>query len=132
MQAVLGIVFHFIGGFASGSFYLPFKKVTHWSWESYWLIGGLFSWLIVPPFAASLTVPDFTSIIYSASFSVSSMTYFMGILWGIGGLTYGLSIRYLGMSLGNSVVLGYCAAFGALLPPIYYSVYNGARKSFFP
>lgn len=128
MQAVLGIVFHFIGGFASGSFYLPFKKVQQWSWESYWLIGGLFSWLIIPPLAAVLTVPEFASIIGSTNSSVVSMTYVMGLLWGIGGLTYGLCIRYLGMSLGNSVVLGYCAAFGALIPPIYYSVYNVSGK----
>ena len=122
MQAVLGIVFHFVGGFASGSFYLPFKKVKNWSWESYWLVGGLFSWLIVPPLAAALTVPSFASVISVTPASVIGLTYFMGILWGIGGLTYGLGIRYLGMSLGNSVTLGYCAAFGALIPPIYYSL----------
>lgn len=122
MQAVLGIVFHFIGGFASGSFYLPFKKVKNWSWESYWLVGGLFSWFIVPPLAATLTVPTFVSVISVTPVSVIGLTYFMGILWGIGGLTYGLGIRYLGMSLGNSVTLGYCAAFGALIPPIYYSL----------
>ena len=122
MQAALGIIFHFIGGFASGSFYLPFKKVKSWSWESYWLVGGLFSWLIVPPLAAILTVPSFVSVISVTPGSVIGLTYFMGILWGIGGLTYGLGIRYLGMSLGNSVTLGYCAAFGALIPPIYYSL----------
>lgn len=128
MQAVLGILFHFIGGFASGSFYLPFKKVKQWSWESYWLVGGLFSWLIVPPIAAALTVPSFASVIQQAEMPVISVTYLMGILWGIGGLTYGLGIRYLGMSLGNSVTLGYCAAFGALIPPIYYSVAGVADK----
>jgi L-rhamnose-H+ transport protein len=122
MHAVLGIVFHFIGGFASASFYLPFKKVRNWSWESYWLVGGLFSWLIVPPLAAALTVPAFASVISATSIPVISLTYLMGILWGIGGLTYGLGIRYLGMSLGNSVTLGYCAAFGALIPPLYYAV----------
>src|SRR5688572_12717912 len=122
MQAVLGIVFHFIGGFASGSFYLPFKKVRNWSWESYWLVGGIFSWLIVPPLAAALTVPAFASVISITPPSVIGLTYLMGILWGVGGLTYGLGIRYLGMSLGNSVTLGYCAAFGALIPPIYYSI----------
>jgi L-rhamnose-H+ transport protein len=122
MQAALGIVFHFIGGFASGSFYLPFKKVKQWSWESYWLVGGLFSWLIVPPLAAALTVPAFASVIAATPSSVLALTYLMGVLWGIGGLTYGLGIRYLGMSLGNSVTLGYCAAFGALIPSIYYSI----------
>lgn len=128
MQAVLGIIFHFIGGFASGSFYIPYKKVRKWSWESYWLVGGIFSWLIVPPLAAFLTTNDFETIIANSSPTTLWLTYFMGVLWGIGGLTYGLGIRYLGMSLGNSVTLGYCAAFGALIPAFYYTYYPEPGK----
>ena len=121
MQVILGIVFHFIGGFASGSFYMPFKKVRGWAWESYWIIGGLFSWLIVPPLAAWFTIPGFAEIINATSPSTIFYTMMFGILWGVGGLTYGLGVRYLGMSLGNSVVLGFCSAFGALVPSIYYN-----------
>ena len=110
MQVLLGIIFHFIGGFASGSFYMPYKKVRGWAWESYWIIGGLFSWLIVPPLAAWLTVPGFADIIRHTPASVIGYTIFFGLLWGVGGLTYGLGVRYLGMSLGNSVVLGFCSA----------------------
>ncbi len=128
MQAILGVIFHFIGGFASGSFYLPYKKVKKWSWESYWLIGGLFSWLIVPPLAAYLTLPGFSKIIGNTDSSVLTITSSMGLLWGIGGLTYGLGVRYLGMSLGNSIVLGFCSAFGALVPAIYFSFYPAAGK----
>ena len=128
MNAILGVVFHFLGGFASGSFYMAFKKVRKWAWESYWLIGGLFSWLIVPPLAAFLTLPGFTDIIGRTHSAVFSWTYIMGVLWGIGGLTYGLGIRYLGMSLGNSVILGYCAAFGSLIPPIFYNYYPQSGK----
>lgn len=123
MSAILGVIFHFLGGFASGSFYMGFKKVRDWAWESYWLVGGLFSWLIIPPLAAFLTLPSFSDIIAQANASVIGWTYLMGLLWGIGGLTYGLGIRYLGMSLGNSVILGYCAAFGSLIPPIFYNYY---------
>jgi L-rhamnose-H+ transport protein len=121
MGIILGVLFHFLGGFASGSFYMAFKKVKGWAWESYWLIGGLFSWLIVPPIAAALTLPGFSEIISNTDSSTIMWTYTMGVLWGIGGLTYGLGIRYLGMSLGNSVILGYCAAFGSMIPPIYYN-----------
>ncbi len=121
MQVVLGIIFHFTGGFASGSFYMPFKRVRGWSWESYWIIGGLFSWLIVPPIAAWLTLPGFSEIIRAASSDTLRYTFIFGVLWGIGGLTYGLGVRYLGMSLGNSVVLGFCSAFGALVPSVYYN-----------
>jgi len=122
MNALLGVIFHSIGGFASGSFYMPFNKVKGWAWESYWIIGGLFSWLIVPPLAAYLTIPNFAGIIAGSSSQILSITFLMGLLWGIGGLTYGLGVRYLGMSLGNSVVLGFCAAFGAIVPSIYYSI----------
>ncbi|MES2796255.1 MAG: L-rhamnose/proton symporter RhaT, partial [Bacteroidota bacterium] len=121
MQAILGVIFHFIGGAASGSFYIPYKKVKGWAWESYWIVGGLFSWLIVPPVAAYLTVPGFAEIIKNTGSNVLYITYLMGLLWGIGGLTYGLGVRYLGMSLGNSVILGFCSAFGALVPAIYYN-----------
>lgn len=122
MQIILGVIFHFIGGFASGSFYMPFKKVKGWRWESYWIIGGLFSWLIVPPLAAWLTLPGFSDIISNASPSTIGFTILFGVLWGIGGLTYGLGVRYLGMSLGNSVILGFCSAFGAIVPSIYYAI----------
>jgi L-rhamnose-H+ transport protein len=120
MQAILGVIFHFLGGFASGSFYMPYKRVKGWSWESFWIVGGLFSWLIVPPLAAYLTIPGFTEIIRNAPGSVLGTTYLMGLLWGIGGLTYGLGVRFLGVSLGSSIILGLCSVFGALIPAIYY------------
>ena len=120
MQAILGIIFHFIGGFASGSFYMPYKKVKGWSWESFWIVGGLFSWLIVPPLAAYLTIPAFMDIIKASSSTVLVSTFVMGLLWGIGGLTYGLGVRYLGVSLGSSIILGLCSFFGALVPAVYY------------
>ena len=123
MQALLGILFHSIGGFSSGSFYMPYKKVKDWAWESYWIVGGFFSWLIVPPIAAYLTIPNFVEIIESATPTIKTFTYSMGLIWGIGGLTYGLGVRYLGMSLGNSITLGFCSAFGALVPSIYYNFY---------
>jgi L-rhamnose-H+ transport protein len=120
MGVILGVVFHFIGGFASGSFYMPYKKVKGWSWESFWIVGGLFSWLIVPPLAAYLTIPGFMDIIKSSSSTVIGSTFLMGLLWGIGGLTYGLGVRYLGVSLGSSIILGLCSVFGALVPAVYY------------
>ncbi len=128
MQILLGIIFHFIGGFASGSFYVPFRRVKMWSWESAWIVGGVFSWLIVPFLAATLTVPDFMEIIKSTPSPTLFWTYFFGLLWGIGGLTFGLAMRYLGMSLGMSVALGYCSAFGALVPSIYYGINPTAGK----
>lgn len=122
MQAILGVLFHSIGGIAAGSFYMPYDKVKGWAWESYWIVGGTFSWLIIPHLAAWLTVPGFMDIIAASSNDILIFTFLMGLLWGVGGLSYGLGIRHLGMSLGNSVVLGFCAAFGALVPSIYYNL----------
>lgn len=129
MQVLLGILYHTIGGVSSGSFYMPYKKVKGWAWEVFWLFGGLFSWLFVPFIAAWITVPAFSAIIGATSSGVKQFTFLMGLLWGIGGLTYGLGVRYLGMSLGNSVVLGFCSAFGALVPSIYYALYPTLGKT---
>ena len=115
----LGVLLHAVGGFAAGSFYIPFKKVRNWAWESYWLAGGVFSWIIAPWFVALLVVPGLFSVIAEAPASRIFWTYFFGILWGIGGLTFGLSMRYLGMSLGYAIALGFCAAFGTIIPPIF-------------
>jgi L-rhamnose-H+ transport protein len=131
MQIIFGVIFHFIGGFASGSFYIPYKKVKGWAWESYWIVGGIFSWFIVPPLAAYLTIPGFAEIISHTNVSILGLTYFFGILWGIGGLTYGLGVRYLGVSLGSSIILGLSSVFGALLPSIYYDFYPKAGKDSF-
>ncbi len=120
MGVLAGVIYHFLGGFASGSFYIPYKKVKGWAWESYWIVGGLFSWLIVPPIAAYLTIPNFAEIISSTGGPILGYTFLFGVLWGIGGLTYGLGVRYLGVSLGSSVILGLCSVFGSIIPSIYY------------
>ncbi|MFT3981937.1 MAG: L-rhamnose/proton symporter RhaT [Ferruginibacter sp.] len=128
MGIILGVLFHFAGGFASGSFYTPYKKVKGWSWETFWIVGGIFSWVIAPLVAAYLTIPNFKEIISSTDGSVLKWTYIMGVLWGIGGFTYGLGVRYLGVALGSSIILGLCSVFGAIIPSIYYHYYPQTGK----
>ncbi len=115
----LGVLFHWLGGLASGSFYVPYKGVKHWAWETYWLAGGFFSWLIAPWILASFLTKDLFAVLREAPSSALFWAFFFGLLWGIGGLTFGLTMRYLGLSLGMAVVLGLCAAFGTLMPPIF-------------
>ncbi len=115
----LGVVFHWLGGLASGSFYVPYKAVRKWAWEVYWLVGGFFSWIICPSLLATVMTNDVPGVLSQQSLSTLWWTYFFGAMWGFGGLTFGLTMRYLGMSLGMGVALGYCAAFGTLLPPIF-------------
>ncbi|HEY3761726.1 MAG TPA: L-rhamnose/proton symporter RhaT [Verrucomicrobiae bacterium] len=115
----LGVILHWCGGLASGSFYVPYKGVKKWSWETYWLVGGIFSWIICPWIAAYFMTNDLFGVLKQQSAGTLAWTYFFGMLWGFGGLTYGLTMRYLGLSLGTGVALGYCAAFGTLVPPIF-------------
>jgi L-rhamnose-H+ transport protein len=119
MSAVLGIFFHALGGFAAGSFYIPMKLLKKWSWESGWLILGLAAWIIAPWVAGWLTIPDLWETLTESPGSSLFWSYFFGLLWGIGGLTFGLTMRYLGLSLGMALALGLTAAFGTLIPPIY-------------
>src|SRR5579872_1180331 len=119
----LGVVFHWLGGLASGSFYVPYRGVKSWAWETYWLVGGFFSWIIVPWLLALVMTRELLQVLHQAPSSVIFWTYFFGVLWGLGGLTFGLTMRYLGMSLGMAVALGYTAAFGTLMPPIFRGVF---------
>ncbi|AWI08658.1 L-rhamnose/proton symporter RhaT [Ereboglobus luteus] len=121
---ILGVVFHWLGGLASGSFYVPYKGVKKWAWEVYWLVGGVFSWIVCPAFFAWLITKDHNAfgilreIWQNEGIAPFVWPYVFGMMWGCGGLTFGLTMRYLGMSLGMGVALGYCTVFGTLLPPL--------------
>jgi L-rhamnose-H+ transport protein len=115
----LGVFFHWLGGLASGSFYVPYRGVKHWAWETYWLVGGFFSWIIAPWFFALVMTKDLLRVLHESPASSLIWACLFGLLWGLGGLTFGLTMRYLGMSLGMAVALGYTAAFGTLMPPIF-------------
>ncbi|HEY2827146.1 MAG TPA: L-rhamnose/proton symporter RhaT [Pirellulales bacterium] len=123
MNPFLGVIFHWLGGLASGSFYVPFRAVKNWSWETYWLVGGVFSWVICPLLLALCLTNNTFGVLQQQSADTLRWTYFFGLLWGFGGLTFGLTMRYLGMSLGMGIALGYCAAFGTLLPPIFKTIW---------
>jgi len=115
----LGVTFHAIGGLAAASFYLPYRRVSRWPWETFWLVGGIFSWLIAPLVGAALLSPHVLEVLRDAPIKSVLYTYGLGVLWGIGGLTFGLSMRYLGIALGYAVALGMCALFGTIIPPIF-------------
>jgi len=116
----LGVLFHWIGGLCSASNFIPFRGIKRWSWEIYWIIQGVAAWLIAPPLIAFLFVPHLGSILHAAPSEAIGYAVLWGILWGVGGLTFGLAIRYLGLGLGYAIALGFCTAFGTLIPPIFH------------
>jgi L-rhamnose-H+ transport protein len=120
MNPFAGILLIALGSIGAASFYVPFKKVRVWAWESYWLSQGVAAWLIAPILFAWIFVPhgELGKILSEAPLSSKLAAMFFGALWGFGGLTFGLSIRYLGVALGQSIALGLCAAFGTLIPPV--------------
>ena len=120
MEIVIGLLIIAIGAFCQSSSYVPINKIKKWSWESYWLVQGVFAWLVFPILGASLAVPEGSSLfeLYASYPKESLLTALFGVLWGVGGLTFGLSMRYLGVALGQSIALGTCAGLGTILTPL--------------
>jgi L-rhamnose-H+ transport protein len=115
----IGVVYHWIGGLASASNFIPFRGIKRWSWEIFWVIQGIAAWIIAPMVLALLLVPHLFPILHAAPSASITYACVWGVLWGVGGLTFGLSIRYLGIALGYAIALGFCTAFGTLMPPIF-------------
>ena len=116
---LIGVIYHWIGGFASASNFIPFRRIRRWSWEIYWIVQGVAAWLIAPMLVGSLLVPHIFQVLKASPPRAMGFAILFGALWGIGGLTFGLSVRYLGIALGYAIALGLCTAFGTLIPPIY-------------
>ena len=126
MEIVLGLLIIAIGSFCQSSSYVPIKKVRDWSWESFWLVQGVFAWLVFPFLGALLAVPAGHSLceLFTSENSFRIwMTILFGAWWGVGGLTFGLSMRYLGVALGQSISLGTCAGLGTILGPVMLNIF---------
>ena len=115
----IGLLIIAIGSFGQSSSYVPINKIRDWSWESFWLVQGIFAWLVFPYLGAMLAVPEGSTLLelWCSPGSLGAVIY--GMLWGVGGLTFGLSMRYLGVALGQSIALGTCAGFGTLFPALF-------------
>lgn len=126
MNIVIGLLIIAFGAFCQSSCYVPINRIREWSWESYWLVQGLFAWVLFPLFGALLAVPAGNSLfgLFASAPSFNLwMTVLFGVLWGVGGLTFGLSMRYLGVALGQSLALGTCAGLGTIMGPVLLHVF---------
>ena len=125
MNILIGLLIIAVGAFCQSSSYVPINKIRKWSWESYWLVQGVFAWLIFPFLGAMLAVPAGHGLmeLYSSAPKETLLTIFFGVLWGVGGLTFGLSMRYLGVALGQSIALGTCAGLGTIMGPVLLNIF---------
>ena len=126
MNIAIGLIIIAVGAFCQSSSYVPIRKIKQWSWETYWLVQGLFAWVVFPLAGAMLAVPQghsLAELFAGASTFDVGMTVLFGALWGVGGLTFGLSMRYLGVALGQSVALGTCAALGTIMGPVLLNAF---------
>lgn len=126
MNILIGLLIIAAGAFCQSSSYVPINKIKKWSWESYWIVQGAFAWLLLPFLGALLAVPEGHCLceLFTAqnSFNIV-MTVLFGVLWGVGGLTFGLSMRYLGVALGQSIALGTCAGLGTIMGPVLLNIF---------
>ena len=122
---LIGVIYHWIGGLASASNFIPFRPIKRWSFEIYWIIQGFAAWIVAPWIIGYIFVPDVVSILRDAPTPALWHTMFWGAMWGVGGLTFGLAVRYLGIALGYAIALGFCTAFGTLMPPIFNGQIHG-------
>lgn len=123
----LGVIFHWIGGFASATNFIPFRGIKRWSWEIYWLVQGFAAWIVAPLVLGSIFIPNMFGILsqsYADHPQALQLALLYGVLWGVGGITFGLAIRYLGIALGYAIALGLCAAFGTVVPPIVHGLFG--------
>lgn len=118
MNAIFGMMVFALGGLAGATFLLPARGIKGWAYETWWMFYCVFGLLICPPVICAITVPDFWAVTMSAPAKTLLQCAFFGAIWGIGGLTWGLMVRYLGIGLGLAIGCGLCAATGTLIPPI--------------
>ena len=126
MTILLGLLIIAVGAFCQSSCYVPINRIKQWSWESYWIVQGFFAWLLLPFLGALLAVPSGHSLceLFTADQAFNIwMTILFGVLWGVGGLTFGLSMRYLGVALGQSIALGTCAGLGTIMGPVLLNIF---------
>ncbi len=114
----LGIAMHAVGATFAATCYTPQKRVTGWSWQSYWITQASFCWFLLPLLGAWLTIPDLGAVLREAPRSAMTQSFLLGAAYGIGGTAFGISIRHIGFSLTYAVAVGLSSVLGTLIPPL--------------
>ena len=118
MNTIFGMMVFALGGLAGATFLIPARGVKNWAYETWWMFYCVVGLIVCPPVICAITVPDFWAVTMSAEPKTLLQCATFGAGWGIGGLTWGLMVRYLGIGLGLAIGCGLCAATGTLIPPV--------------
>jgi L-rhamnose-H+ transport protein len=118
MNVLIGLTMLILGGLSAGSSYVPLKGVKGWAWESGWAVQGIVAWLLLPLLLALLATPHLFSVLKATPLNTLAVTYAFGFLWGVGGLAWGMAVRYIGIALGFSIATGFLSSLGTLVPII--------------
>jgi L-rhamnose-H+ transport protein len=116
MNLIIGLSMLILGGISAGSSYVPLKGIKGWAWESLWAVQGIVAWLLLPLLLALLATPHLFTVLHQIPFSTLAVTYAFGFLWGLGGLAWGMAVRYIGLALGFTIATGFLSSLGTLVP----------------
>jgi L-rhamnose-H+ transport protein len=129
MEVINGVLYHAVGASGAALCYTPQKKVSGWSWQTYWLAQALVCWLLLPVVVAFLTIPHLTTVLEQAPASAMQRSFLLGMAYGIGGTAFGIAIRYVGFSLTYAIAVGISCVLGTLLPPLVHGTLDDVMKS---
>src|ERR1700755_3003601 len=118
MNVIIGLGLLIMGGLSAGSSYVPLKGIKGWAWESLWAVQGVVAWMLLPLLLALLATPHLFAVLHRMPFSTLAATYAFGFLWGLGGLAWGMAVRYIGIALGFSIATGFLSSLGTMVPII--------------
>lgn len=118
MEVIQGVLWHAVGASSASLCYTPQARLRGWSWQTYWLAQAAWCWLLIPVMVAWLTIPDLGAVLQEAPAAAMWRSFGLGIAYGIGGTAFGMSIRYLGISLTYAIAVGISCVLGTLLPPL--------------
>ena len=118
MNLIIGLSMLILGGISAGSSYVPLKGIKGWAWESLWAVQGIVAWLLLPLLLALLATPHLFTVLNRIPFSTLVETFALGFLWGLGGLAWGMAVRYIGLALGFTIATGFLSSLGTLVPII--------------
>ena len=115
---ILGTGLHAVGTLSAALCYTPQKATRGWSWQTFWMAQASVCWLVLPMIGAWLTIPGLHGVLAEAPTSAMRNSFLLGMLYGVGGTAFGLSIRYIGFSMTYALAIGISCVLGTLIPPM--------------